>query len=117
MTRNQEKALAALMTHRTMKEAAEAAGIDPRTLRRYMRDNEFLREYRQITTDMLQDARMFGQKLLQPTMQMLASICFSKDDETKNTERIAAARVLMEWTVRLTEFTDIVERLEALERV
>lgn len=113
MTKKQEKALACLVTSPTIKAAAQAAGVDYRTMRRYLDDAEFLAEYRHITTEMLADARMRGQQLLSPAMETLAEIC--NDAAAKATERIAAARAILEWGIRLTEFTDIVERLEALE--
>lgn len=113
MTRNQEKALAALVTSPTIKAAAAAAGVDYRTMRRYLDDKNFLKEYRRISTEMLADARMRGQQLLSPALETLAAICTSS--EAKNMERIAAARAILEWGTKLTEFTDIVERLEALE--
>ena len=114
MTPRQEKALAALVTSPTIKAAATAAGIDYRTIRRYLEDPDFLQEYRHITTELLADARMRGQQLLSPALDTLAEIC--TNPAAKNAERIAAARSLLEWACRLTELTDIVERLEALER-
>lgn len=113
MNARQERALAALVTSPTIRAAAEAAGMDYRTIRRYLEDREFLSEYRHITTEMLADARMRGQQLLSPAMETLAEICTNQ--AAKPTERIAAARSILEWATRLTELTDIVERLEALE--
>lgn len=113
MTEKQEKALAALVTCPTIKAAAAAAGIDYRTMRRYLEDPDFAKEYRHLTTEMLADARMRGQQLLAPALDTLAEIC--TDPEVKNSDRIAAARSILEWATRLTELTDIVERLEALE--
>lgn len=41
MTPNKEKLLVALLTSRTKKEAAAAAGISDRTMRSYFEDKEF----------------------------------------------------------------------------
>lgn len=114
MTPKQEKALACLITQPTLKAAAAAAGIDYRTMRRYLDDADFLAEYRHISTELVADARMRGQQLLSPAMETLAEIC--SDTDAKATDRIAAARSILEWGIRLTEFSDIEERLEALER-
>ena len=111
--KKREKALAALMTSRTMKDAAEAAGIDPRTMRRYMQDADFIAEYRQMTAEMMQEARIRSQQLITPAIETLAEICL--DDNAKNGERITAARSLLEWSLKITEVTDIEERLVALE--
>lgn len=113
MTKNQEKALAALAVNPTMKAAADAIGIDPRTIRRYLKDPDFLAEYRRIQTDILADARRQAQQLMNPALNTLAEIC--SNHEARNGERVAAARSILEWAARLTEITDIMERLEALE--
>ena len=113
LSQGKQRALQALLTQPSKAEAARAAGIDPATMRRYMQDEEFLAAYRHNTTELLQDARLRGQQLLSPALETLAGIL--QDNGAKNTERIAAARSILEWSIRLTEFTDIVERLEALE--
>ena len=113
MTKNQERALAALVSYPTMKAAAAAAGIDYRTIRRYMQDPDFIVEYRRITAELLSDARLRAQQALSPALETLSKIC--TDENAKNMDRIAAARSILEWTIRLTEVTDIIERLEALE--
>ena len=113
MTKNQERALTALLSCPTMKAAAAAAGIDYRTIRRYMQNPEFIAEYRRITTELLTDARLRAQQAISPALETLSRIC--EDDQAKKMERIAAARSILEWSIRLTEMTDIVERIEALE--
>lgn len=113
MTKNQERALAALVSNPTIKAAAAAAGIDYRTMRRYMDDPDFMTEYRHITTEMLQDARMRSQQLLNPALEALAEIFTNA--EAKDSDRIAAARGILEWGTKLTELTDIAERVEMLE--
>src|SRR5580693_8261078 len=45
--RKQEDAIAALLTHRNLDEAAKAAGIGTRTLLRWMKDAEFDAAYRE----------------------------------------------------------------------
>lgn len=45
MNDRKEKALQALLVSPTRKAAAKAAGIDPETLRRYLKDPEFLQAY------------------------------------------------------------------------
>ena len=113
MTKKQEKALAALAVNPTIKAAAESIGMDPRTIRRYLKDPDFLTEYRQIQTDILADARLQAQQLMNPALDTLAEICRKTD--ARHGDRVAAARSILEWAARLTEITDIVERLEALE--
>lgn len=113
MTPNQERALAALMTARSLKDAAQEAGIDYRTMRRYMKDPDFLTEYRRITGEILSEARMRAQQSIAPALDTLHGIC--TDLEAKNGDRIAAARSVLEWASKLTELTDFEERIAALE--
>ena len=47
MTHKKERLLAALLTSRTKKEAAKAAGISERTMRTYFDDPEFRAAYKQ----------------------------------------------------------------------
>ena len=44
--RKQEEAIAALLTHRSIEEAAKACGIAPRTLLRWLKVPEFKAAYR-----------------------------------------------------------------------
>ena len=113
MTPKQEKALAALLTAHTMREAAQQAGIDERTLRRYLQEPEFLTEYRKVSGEILRNARMTAQQSITPALDTLRSVC--ADREARAGDRIAAARSLLEWAVKLTEAADFEERLTALE--
>lgn len=113
MTKNQDKALAALMTSPTIKAAAAAAGVDYRTMRRYLEDPEFLAEYKMMTSEMLSDAKMRAKQLLNPALETLGDICTNK--KAKETARVAAAKAILEWSTRLNELTEIMEMLEALE--
>jgi hypothetical protein len=44
--RKKEEAIFALLTHRTIEEAARSIGIDPKTLLRWMKEPEFDKAYR-----------------------------------------------------------------------
>ena len=113
MTPRQHKALQALLTQPTKQEAAKAAGISPRTLRDYLADPDFQAAYRQAFGQLVHDATRQAQQALSPALSALRDIV---EDETEtSTARIAAARSLLEYGLRLTELTDILEELEAIE--
>lgn len=113
MTKNQERALAALMIYRTKEEAALAAGITARTLRQYFHDEEFMAEYRQAFGNMIEESTRQAQRALSPALKAVREIC--EDQKAPVMARIAAARTLLEYTLKLTELADIEQRLEALE--
>lgn len=113
MTPKKEKALAALLTHATKKEAAEAAGIDPRTMRRYFDDADFQRAYKKAFGGMVEDAARQAQQAIAPALSTLREIV--EDGEADAQPRISAARSLLEFSLRMTEQLDILDRLTELE--
>lgn len=113
MTPNKEKALAALLTHATKKEAATAANIDPRTMRRYFDDEDFQQAYKKAFSGMVEDAVRQSQQALAPALATLREIC--EDGEADAQPRISAARSLLEFGIKMTEQLDIIDRLTELE--
>ena len=113
MTPNKERALQALLTCPTKKAAAEQAGISARTLRDYLADPEFQAEYRKAFQSLVTEATRQAQQALSPALSALKSIV--EDEEENSSSRIAAARALLEYGLRLTEFNDILQELEAVE--
>lgn len=115
LTNKQTKALQALLTHPTKKEAAKAAGIGLRTLTDYLADDEFQAEYKKAFRQLVTDATRQAQQALSPALSALLDIV--QDKEANTNARIAAARSLLEYGLRFTEFSDILQELEAVEGV
>lgn len=115
MTPKMQKALLALLSEPTKEKAAAAAGITSKTLRKFLSDVEFQKEYRAAFTSMVFDAVRQAQKALSPALATLEKIM--KDDEQNGQIRVSAARSLLEFSLKATEQLDILERLEALERM
>lgn len=113
MTQKKIQALAALLMCPTARAAAQKAGIDERTLRRYQRDPEFQAEYRKRCAEMLESATDKAKSGLPPAVERLSAIVM--DDEQQPREQIAAARAVLEYGLRLIEANDIEQRLRALE--
>lgn len=113
MTPNKQRALQALLTQPTKKAAAEAVGITDRTLREYLADPEFQREYKKAFGRLVTDATRQAQQSLSPAISALRDIV--EDDSENSSARIAAARSLLEYGLRLTEFSDILQDLESVE--
>lgn len=115
MTPKQQRAIAALLTHSTKQEAARAAGIDPRTLRRYFEDSEFQKAYRDAFSGLVEDATRKAQQSIAPALSTLREI--TEDRGEQGQVRVSAARSLLEYGLRLTEQLDILDRLKELEDV
>lgn len=107
------KALQALLTQPTKAAAAEAAGISPRTLRDYLSDQDFQTEYKKAFGELVADATRQAQQSLSPAITALRDIV--EDPNEASSARIAAARCLLEYGLRMTEITDILSELEAVE--
>lgn len=109
----QNKAIQALLTQPTKTDAAQAAGISPRTLREYLANPEFQTEYKKACGELVTDATRQAQQSLNPALTALRSIV---DDPNQNTNaRIAAARSLLEYGLRLTEISDILNVIDSFE--
>ncbi len=114
MTPNKEKLLAALLTSRSKKEAAAAAGIAERTMRTYFEDPEFCQRYREAFAGVVQDATRRAQQLLEPALSTLQTVM--EDEEIPAQARITAAKSIIDYSLKLTEQADILEQLRELER-
>ena len=114
MTTNKERALQAVLTCRTKKEAAKAAGITERTLQNYFKQEDFQEAYKKALADMVQEAVDKAKASLAPALSVLRDIVNDTGESTQN--RIAACRGALEYGMRLIETADIVQRLDALEK-
>lgn len=114
MTPNKEKLLAALLTSRSKKEAAAAAGIAERTMRAYFEDPEFCQRYREVFAGVIEDATRQAQALLMPALSTLQTVM--EDEEIPAQARITAAKSIIDYSLKLTEQADILEQLRELER-
>lgn len=115
MTSQKEKALAALLTYPTRKEAAKAAGITDRTLRGYLQDPEFREALKAAYNDVMEDATHQAQRLVRKAMLTFESVM---DDENETgATRVQAGAKAVEYALRLQEQTDVVRELEELRKV
>ena len=101
------------MTQPTKTAAARAADISTRTMCDYLADAEFQEAYKQAFGQLVADATRQAQMALSPAVRVLRDIV--EDENETSSARIAAARSLLEYGLRLTEMTDILAELEAVE--
>lgn len=114
MTPKKEAALRALLTSRTKTEACRAAGISDNTLRAYMRDPEFTAAYKHAAAAVMDSATRQLQGTLTAAIDRLGKIV--SDDEESSMVQVQAARSLLDYALRFTEFNDILKQLKELEQ-
>ena len=112
--RKQEEAIAALLTHRNIEEAAGAAGIGARTLLRWLKIPEFQAAYRQARRD------AFGQavaRLQQGTSAAATTLLKTLiDPGTPPSVKVRAAEAIFNHAAKAIEIEDIEARVAALEQ-
>lgn len=110
ITPRKEKALQALLVSRTRAEAAKAAGIGESTLRGYLKDPEFCAAYKSAAAGIMDGATRQLQQNLTAAIDRLGKIV--ADDEENSMAQISAAKTLLEYNLKFTEFNDVLKELE-----
>jgi hypothetical protein len=109
-----EQAITALLSHRSVDEAARAVGISPNTLLRWMKEPEFeaaLQEARRMAFSQaigrLQDA---GGAAVTTVLKIML------DPKTPAGTRLRAAEVVLEQGTKATDMEELEDRVAKLER-
>ena len=88
-----EKIIAALMTHGTIKAAAGAAGITPRAIYERMKDPDFRSEYMEAKNDLLREAVHTMNGILCEAIETIADIM--RSEENNPAIRLQAAQTII----------------------
>lgn len=113
MTPKQELALAYLIESGSRKEAAKKAGITERTLYKYLKDEEFSAAYRAARSEMMKNTTDRINACMMPAINTLLYVMKSGSPNA----RVAAARTILEYGLRITEANEIMERIIKLEDI
>ncbi|MGD9600160.1 MAG: hypothetical protein AB7P94_17985 [Steroidobacteraceae bacterium] len=115
LTRDQERAVTALMTEPTVAKAAVAAGVGERSIYRWLRDDAtFMAAYRGARRDAFGAAAGVAQRLAPNALVVLAKIM--NDTGANTSARVAAAAQVLKFGRDALELDDLAARVEALER-
>jgi len=112
--RKKEEAIAALLSHRNVEEAARAIGIDSKTLLRWMKTQEFDAAYR--------EARRcaFGQSIARLQQAATAAVAtlmkVMVDGNAPASSRVRAADCVLTHAAKAIELEDLEVRVTDLER-
>ena len=113
LSRNQERAIAALLVHASMSEAADAAGIGEVTLWRWMQIPEFKEQYRLARREAVSQAVGHLQGACSVAVVVLKDI--AQDVTCPAGARVSAARTVLELAIKGVELEDLAARVEELE--
>jgi hypothetical protein len=111
--RKRELAIAALLTARTIADAAQACGLSERTLKRWLRDEEFSKEYRQAKAETLTAA--MGKLAANSAEAVDALLAVIRNRRASAAARVSASVRLLELAMRDREDDSLESRLRALE--
>jgi hypothetical protein len=112
LTSRQRKALAALLSETTVTAAAAKAGLNPRTLYRYLQQEAFQRAFTQVQTDAMDRAaaRLVGGA--SDALVVLHHVMVNPDPAQSR----MAADAWLRHTLKLYEIQQLDKRLTELER-
>jgi len=111
--RNDDTILQALLSQRTVREAAEAANVSERTIYTRLADPAFRGAYNREQDDILRGVSNHLKEHLRQSIACIVDIM--EDADNKASERLTAARMILEYSAKFAEIQNITERLTELE--
>ena len=116
MSRNRkaDNILQALLTHRTIKEAAQAARVSERVIYDYLNDMEFESRYKAARDDIIRGVSNHLREQMNEAVDVISGIMHNPENQPK--DRLAAAKAVLEYGDKYIESSDILERIGKLER-
>ena len=114
-SKTREKIIAGLLANTTVRATSQAVGISEATIYRYLKDADFKQEYERKRREMMADnCHMLQASMNRAVTELVAII---EDDETAPQVRLNAIDMLLRHAYKQTEIVDILERLDALEKL
>ena len=113
ISRKQDTAIGALLSQPTILAAAESVGVGESTLRRWLKDGDFLTAYRAARREAVSQAIGHLQGACSVAVMALTDI--SQDVNCPASARVSAARTVLELALKGVELEDLAVRAEELE--
>ena len=111
--RKREAAIAAMLTHKNLEEAAAAAGISVATLLRWQKLPEFQNAFRKARRAVHAQAMARIQQATGPAVSTVLRVM--SDPQTPPATRMRAGQIVIELSLKFVDQEDILSRLEELE--
>jgi hypothetical protein len=112
--RKADAILQALLTHRTIKEAATAARVSERSMYNYLDNPAFYARYAAARDDVLRGVSNNLREQMNEAVDTISKIM--RSTKSKPHERLAAAKAVLEYGIRYVESDDILSRISKLEQ-
>jgi DNA-binding MurR/RpiR family transcriptional regulator len=110
-----DAALSALLTTRSVRAAARKCKLSEATLFRFLQEPTFKAQYRAARRELVETATAKLQAECTSSVTVLSQI--ARDKKAPPASRVAAARIIIEQSIKAVELMDLAERLERLEEV
>lgn len=109
----QDRFLKALMEAPSIEKACELTKINKTTGYKYLKDENFLAEYRKLRREAMQQVTARLQKASEEAVSVLREVM--NDKEASPSSRVQSAKNVLEIAYRSIELDDIQERIETIE--
>ena len=111
---NQQRSIEALLVTRTFAAAAAKAGVDRRTIYRWLREDEIFREeFGAARRETMAQTTARLQEISKDAVETLAAII--KEESAPMSSRVSAIRTALDYAYRSVELEEIEERLVDVE--
>lgn len=114
LNQRQERFLKAMLETTSIEQACAVARITKNTAYKYLKDETFMKEYRALRRELMQQVTATLQKSSSDAVKTLNEVMLDVD-ATPNS-RVQAAKNILEMAYRSLELDDIQERLEIIEQ-
>ena len=111
--RRKEAAILALLSQRSVLEAARSADVSERTLYRWMQEPDFDAAYRRARRAAFSQATARLQQMCAPAVSTLGKIMLDSNEPA--TSRVRAAANILDHAAKALQIEDVLARLSALE--
>lgn len=115
LSRRQETAISALLSQPTIKEAATIAKIGESTIWRWLQNEEFHAAYMQARRESVKQSIARLQSYTSAAVDTLHEVM--TDKSAKDFARVAAAKAILDYSLKAVEIEDLATRLAELETV
>jgi hypothetical protein len=113
LSRNQEKAISALISSPSISEAAKKVGIGEKTLWRWLQLNNFKRRYQKARRVVVRQAIALVQAGMSDAVKALQEVM--RNQKAPASSRVSAARAMIDMGIKASEIMDLELRIENLE--
>ncbi len=115
LSRKKKDVLNALLICHGITEVERLTGTARSTIYKYMKEPEFKKEYDEARLNVLKDSRMLLQNATHSSLERLLEMKDLPEDKISEQTRLQVINCILQYSVKVTEQLEIIERLNALE--